>query len=46
MFIKKSIFNIFSILFVIAFILSVTPFQMVRAAGVRYAEPSALGTGD
>ena len=45
MFAKKSISRFFSVLFMIIFILSVTPFQAARAAGVRYAKPIASGTG-
>jgi hypothetical protein len=46
MFAKKSISRIFSVLFVIVFILAVTPLQAAHAAGVRYAKPIASGTGD
>jgi hypothetical protein len=45
MFAKKSISRIFSVLFIIIFILSVTPLQAVHAAGVRYAKPAASGSG-
>jgi hypothetical protein len=43
---KKSISRIFSVLFVIVFVLSVTPLQVVLAAGVRFAKPGATGTRD
>ena len=46
MFAKKSISRIFSVLFVIVFMLAVTPLQAAHAAGVRYAKPAASGTGD
>ena len=46
MFAKKSISRLFSVLFVFVFILSVTPLQAARAAGMRYAKPAASGTGD
>jgi hypothetical protein len=45
MFAKKLISRLFSVLFVIIFILSVTPLQAARAAGVRYVKPLASGTG-
>jgi hypothetical protein len=41
MFAKKSISRLFPILFVIIFMLSVTPLQAASAAGVRYAKPIA-----
>ena len=44
MFAKRSISHLFSVLFTIIFILSVTPGQVAYAAGVRFAKPS--GTGD
>jgi hypothetical protein len=46
MFAKKLIPRIFFVLFVIVFMLVVTPFQAAHAAGVRYAKPAAGGTGD
>jgi hypothetical protein len=46
MFTKKSISRIFSVLFVIVFMLAITPLQAAHAAGVRYAKPSATGTGN
>ncbi|MCX6036272.1 MAG: hypothetical protein NTV38_15085, partial [Chloroflexi bacterium] len=46
MFAKKSISLIFSVLFVIVFMLAVTPLQSALASGVRYAKPSATGTGN
>ena len=47
MFAKKSISRIFSVLFVIIFVLTVTPLQAAHAAGVaRYAKPAASGTGN
>ncbi|MCX6035697.1 MAG: right-handed parallel beta-helix repeat-containing protein [Chloroflexi bacterium] len=46
MFAKKSISHIFSVLFIIVFILAVTPLQAAHAAGIRYAKPAASGTGD
>jgi hypothetical protein len=36
----------FNILFVIVFMLAVTPLQAAHAAGVLYAKPAASGTGD
>ena len=42
MFAKNSISCIFSVLFVVAFMLTVTPLQ----ADVRYTKPAASGTGD
>ena len=46
MFPIKSISRIFSILIVIAFILSLTPLQSVQAASVRFVMPAASGSGD
>ncbi len=46
MFAKKSISRVFPFLFVIVFIITVTPIQAVQAAGVRYAKPVASGSGD
>jgi hypothetical protein len=46
MFARKSISRLFSVLFVIVFMLAVTPLQATHAAGVRYAKPAASGAGD
>ena len=46
MFAKNSISCIFSLLFVVVFMLAVSPLQVAHAAGVRYAKPAASGTGD
>jgi hypothetical protein len=46
MFARKSISRVFCVLFVIFFILSVTPLQAAHAAGIRYAKPAATGSGD
>jgi len=43
---KKNITRIFSILIIILFMLSVTPFQEVRATGPLFAKPVASGSGD
>ena len=43
---NKSVSQIFSVLFVIGFMLAISPLQAVRAAVVRYAKPSASGSGD
>jgi predicted outer membrane repeat protein len=46
MFAKKSISRTFSALFVIIFVLSITPYHSVRAASTRFAKPSITGTGN
>jgi hypothetical protein len=43
---NKSISRIFSVWFVIVFMLVITPLQAVNAAGIRYAKPSASGAGN
>jgi len=43
MFAKKSISRIVSVLLVVVFMLTVTPFQAAHAAGTRYAKPVATG---
>ena len=43
---KKSTSHLFSVFFVIIFIVSVVPFQAVGAVGTRYAKPVATGTAD
>ena len=43
---KTAILRIFSILLIFMLILAVTPLQVAQAAGVRYAKPTASGTGD
>ena len=43
---KKSISRIFSILFIMVFILAVAPLEAAQATGPRYAKPIASGTGD
>jgi predicted outer membrane repeat protein len=46
MFVNKSISCISSVLFVVVFMLTVTPFQAVYAVGVHFAKPAASGTGN
>ena len=46
MFGRKSISHNFSVLFVVVFMLAVTPLQKAHAADVRYAKPAVSGTGN
>jgi hypothetical protein len=46
LFAQESISRILSVLFVIVFMLAVTPLRSAHAAGVRYAKPAASGAGD